>query len=399
MSEWKDRLAMPDAPDRFAVAIRAGGEDIRRFEARRRMFRRCAGIAAALALLLGAAAFAALRGMRPKPDDVHAGPDPSVHMTPDPSPEPTAEPRVDFTDGRLLYGGPGYQIADDLARGLPETPRIEHAYYEREPDALDGDTVAGWLWGSDCAKETYDFGAVYVHEAKKNVKSDFKAKGYVFDDDGCFQFSPDDPSNLYVGAFESRAAALEWAENWLREHGVPDEYFAHPAHPGEYGFEGERVKTVYPFRWDAQVEGVAVRGAGLSGEICTFGPNFFLLDLGRYLPVEAVDGAAGASMPAYLTAAQAVDALNWAAAREFDRIREVDPAMADSYYGSFEDTIEDIRPVFANDLFYSDTMYRLSWEITVRSAERGSTREFIVDAKTGRVWNMHDGAEDTVYTR
>ena len=105
------------------------------------------------------------------------------------------------------------------------------------------------------------------------------------------------------------------------------------------------------------------------------------------------------SMPAYLTAAQAVDALNWAAAQEFERMDENDMAWGDSSYESFDDTIETIRPMFASGLFYRDDMYRLSWEITVRNKERGSQRVFIVDAESGMLYNEHDGATSTIYTQ
>ena len=302
----------------------------------------------------------------------------------------------DYLGGELLYGEPGYRLSDDYAHGLPETPRLEHARYVRERDALNGDEIANWLWGDDYTKETYDFGAVYIHEANKNMSGDFKVKAYVFDKDNVFHWTPDDPSKLHAGEFESREAALDFAEDWF-EAFVPEEYLAHPSHPGVYYFDGEPVTSMYDFRWDTQVEGVAVRGAGLRGEICTFGPSFFLLDLGRYVPVEAVAGE-NMSMPAYLTAAQAVDALNWTAAREFQWMEENDTPPGDSMYESFDDTIETIRPVFANNLFYSDSEYRLSWEITVRSAERGSTRTFIVDAESGKIYNEHDGATDTIYT-
>ncbi|MBQ8954435.1 MAG: hypothetical protein IJ048_09995, partial [Clostridia bacterium] len=299
-----------------------------------------------------------------------------------------------YMDGELLWGESGYRLAEDFAHGLPDTPRLEHAYYARERDALDGDTVARWLLGDNYAKETYDFGAVYIREAKKNVTGDFKVKAYVFDDDNLFHWTPDDPSKLYVGEFKSREAALTWAEEWLEQY-LPESFFAHPSHPGQYYMDGKPVNTVYGFRWDTQVEGVAVRGAGLSGEICTFGPSFFLLDLGRYLPVEGEDAA----MPAYLTSAQAVDALNWAAAQEFQGIEESGMDLGDSVYGTYEDTIESVRPVFANGLFYRDTMYRLCWEIVLRSAERGTTYTFIVDAESGGIWNDHDGAANTIYTR
>ena len=71
----------------------------------------------------------------------------------------------------------------------------------------------------------------------------------------------------------------------------------------------------------------------------------------------------------------------------------------DSPFGSFEDVIEDVCPIFASALFYRDTYYRLSWQITLRSAERASTREFIVDAATGMIWDYHEGTLDTVYTQ
>ena len=303
----------------------------------------------------------------------------------------------DFMGGELLWGEPGYRLSEDYASGLPDTPELAHAFYVRERDALDPDEVAAWLWGDDYAKETYDFGAVYIHEARKNVSGDFKVKAYAFDEDNVFHWTPDDVSKLPVGEFESRAAALSFAREWF-EAFMPEEYLAHPSHPGPSYFDGEPVTTMYDFRWDTQVEGVAVRGAGLRGEICTFGPSFFLLDLGRYLPVEAAEVQA-LSVPAYLTAAQAVDALNWAAAQKFQRMDENDPARGDSYYESFADTIETIRPVFAGGLFYRDAVYRLCWEITLRSAARGSTHAFVVDAESGMIYNEHDGAENTIYTR
>ena len=46
MSDWKNQLTMPEAPDRFAEAIRAGGGAICRYEARRRRILRYGAAAA-----------------------------------------------------------------------------------------------------------------------------------------------------------------------------------------------------------------------------------------------------------------------------------------------------------------------------------------------------------------
>ena len=124
MSDWKNQLTMPDAPDRFAGAIWAGGEAIGRYEARRRRMLRYGAAAAVLALLVGAGLYAALRGMKPKQDNVFAArggspsasagaseaphtaapATPEVHMTPDPTAasQPTLAPQP--APGALLYG-------------------------------------------------------------------------------------------------------------------------------------------------------------------------------------------------------------------------------------------------------------------------------------------------------
>ena len=437
MNERKGSMSLPNAPASFGEAIRAGAGDIRRYEIkRRRVLNSAAGIAAAL-LMAGVGAYMALGGMRPRGDDIYAipgvptpttTPDPTCTLAPDatstpaekvtpvpgatalpmpsatasllpmatPAPEDGEDVRRNIEMGDIIYGGRGYVIsesaADSMLRG---TPVLQHALYEASREKLDPDTVAYWLWGGDCRKETFDGGVVYTHDAKKNGTGDYKAKGYCFDGDNSFFYAPDDPSKLYAGDFTSREAALEWAGKWFGER-LPEEYLANPAHPLQYGFEGERVSAVYGFRWLDEIEGVAVRGSGLSGDICAFGPNYFSLSLTKgYEPVPDE----WQETPRYLTAAQAVDALNWAAAQAFAREAQSDMPGGDSSFGSFEDVIEDIRPIFANELFYRDTCYRLSWQITLRSAERASTREFIVDAATGCIWDYHEGAVDTIYTQ
>ncbi len=402
MSDWKDMLAMPDAPGSFAEAIRAGGAQIRRYELKRRRITRAFSVAAAALLLVAAGVFAALRDRQPHQDSVYLAPDATGTPAPGretakpsaaPAATPTAAPTATPEPGALLYGGEGYKLSEACAAGLPETPSIRFPLYRQEKDELDADTVAGWLWGDDYRKEEYDSSVVYIHEAAKKVQGDFKAKAYVTEGDYGFFWAPDDPSKLYAGSFESREAALEWAEKWLRQY-IPAEYFGHPFHPGTYYFDGRPVNTAYSFHWDTQVEGVAVRGGGLRGDICTFGPSFFMLDMSRYVPEEESGPA-----PIYLTAAQALDALNWAARLDMARRGTVDPQMYDSAFGTFEDTVETIRPVFANHLFYRDDAYRLSWEITVRSAERGSVSTFTVDAETGRLWNDHEGEVLTIYSQ
>ena len=408
MNEWKGKLDLGKAPDSFMKAIRAGAGDIRNYEARRRRTLRCFYAVAAALAIAGVGAYAALNGMRPRNDDIFAAPgQPTPTTTPDPTSTPapsatdsllpTATPapddaegmRMDIEMGNIIYGGKGYLIAHDCAENLPETPRLEHALYKPGGELLDPDTVAYWLWQGDCRKETYNGSIVYVHEADKNVPGDYKVKGYVFDGESNIHVAPDDPSRLRSDDFESRDAALAWAEKWFGER-LPARYLEHPHHPLEDGFEGERVKSVYGFSWPCEIEGVPVYGSGLSGHMCTYGPDFFLLDLTEsYVPVEGIG-----EMPYYLTAEQAVDALNNAAAQEIVRDQ-----YGDCGFGSLNDVIEEVRPVFLKERFFSDQYYRLSWQISVRSRERKSVRVFFVDATTGRVWDDHDGAIDTVYTQ
>ena len=87
----------------------------------------------------------------------------------------------------------------------------------------------------------------------------------------------------------------------------------------------------------------------------------------------------------------------------FSHPRAAQEIVRDQYgdcgFGSLNDVIEEVRPVFLKERFFSDHYYRLSWQISVRSRERKSMRVFFVDATTGRVWDDHDGAIDTVYTQ
>jgi len=295
--------------------------------------------------------------------------------------------------GALLYGGEGYRLAGECADGLPETPDIRHSAYVKTGGALDPDTVAGWLWGDAWTRQSFSGAVVYTREADKGVKGSYKAKASCFEGDDSFFYAPDDPARLSADAFQSREAALEWARAWFARW-LPEEYLAHPAHPVAYVFEGEAVENLYSFWWPREAEpGVGIWGSGLRGDICSYGPNYFSFDLSDYAPLEDGD-----PVPRYLSAAQAVDALNAAAANAARQAAANGAMMEDSAFGTFEDTIELVRPMFAGGMFRSDEVCTFCWQITLRGHETGWPRLFFVDGETGAVWNDHEGLVQTVYS-
>lgn len=263
---------------------------------------------------------------------------------------------------------------------FPQTPELQNHAYRAEGSAFDSNALAAALWsGKDYACVEDDSGAIHFQLEKKLSDSGFREDLYGWEN-GQFSYIVDRtqwPEWTDIGgANAAYAAAEEWLSAWL-----PAEYFAvRGANHGSCDEDGNPVDHYYSLAWLQEVEpGVAAYEPGVRVEYYSCGVNSAYINRRRFVPLEE-------DAPAYLTAQQALQSLNYAA-------ENVDPAHECTSFDDPEDKLVAINAVMS-DRFNEDENYTLCWQFTIQDARKGFVRTVLVDAISGDIYDDHDGRLD-----
>ena len=258
---------------------------------------------------------------------------------------------------------------------FPPIPELQHHVYRAEGAALDAGELVSGLWtGKDFSRDQNHY------QLEKTLSdSGFREDVYVWED-GSFSFIVDrtdwsDWTDI-GGAEAAFAAAEEWLSAWL-----PAEYFSvRSAHYGSYDEDGKSVDHYYSLAWLQEIEpGVAAYEPGVRVQYYSCGVDGASISWRHFVPAER-------DAPAYLTAQQALESLNYAAAN-------IDPAHVCTSFDDPEDKLVAIAPVMS-DLFNEEENYTLCWQFTIQDARKGFVRTVLVDAVSGDIYDDHDGRLD-----
>lgn len=261
----------------------------------------------------------------------------------------------------------------------PEIPALRYHVYRKEGPELDSDVLVAALWnGNDYSRTEQENVISYRLEASQSV-SGFREDVYVWEN-GQFSHIVDRtqwPAWTDIGGPEvAYATAEDWLAAWL-----PAEYFAlRGIMADSYDEDGNPVDHYYSLSWLQEVEpGVAAYEPGVRVEYYSCGVNSAHINWSCFVP-------APGSAPEYLTAHQALQSLNYAAAN-------IDPAHVCTSFDDPDDRLVAIAPVMS-DRFNEEENYTLCWQFTIQDAQKGYLRTVLVDAVSGDIYDDHDGRLD-----
>lgn len=275
----------------------------------------------------------------------------------------------------MLCGGAMAEVQYVWEGEFPAIPELQHHAYRAEGADADPDALVSALWnGKDFSRDQNHY------QLEKSLSdSGFREDIYVWEDGG-FSFIADRtdwPEWTDIGGEDAAyAAAEEWLSAWL-----PAEYFAaRGTQSGSYDEDGNPVDHYYSLAWMQEIEpGVAAYEPGVRVEYYSCGVNSAQINRRNFVPAEG-------DAPEYLTAQQALDSLNYAAAN-------IDPAHVCTSFDDPEDRLVAIAPVMSNK-FNEDEIYTLCWQFTIQDARKGFVRTVLVDAVSGDIYDDHDGRLD-----
>jgi len=259
---------------------------------------------------------------------------------------------------------------------FPEIPALQHHAYRAEGAAFDADALVSALWnGKDHVCEENESSIRYRLE--KNLSDSGFCEDVYLWEDGEFSYIVDRtewPDWTDIGGAEAAyAAAEEWLSAWL-----PAEWYAvRSANFGSFDEDGNPVDHWYSLSWMQEIEpGVAAYEPGVRVEYYSCGVNSAYIDRREFVPAEM-------DPPAYLTAQQALQSLNHAAAN-------IDPAHVCTSFDDPEDKLVAIDAVMSSK-FNEEEIYTLCWQFTIQDARKGFVRTVLVDAVSGDIYDDHDG--------
>ena len=275
----------------------------------------------------------------------------------------------------MLCGGAMAEVQYVWEGEFPAIPELQHHAYRAEGADADPDALVSALWnGKDFSRDQNHY------QLEKSLSdSGFREDIYVWEDGG-FSFIADRtdwPEWTDIGGEDAAyAAAEEWLSAWL-----PAEYFAaRGTQIGSYDEDGNPVDHYYSLAWMQEIEpGVAAYEPGVRVEYYSCGVNSAQINRRNFVPAEG-------DAPEYLTAQQALDSLNFAAAN-------IDPAHVCTSFDDPEDRLVAIDPVMSSH-FNEDEIYTLCWQFTIQDARKGFVRTVLVDAVSGDIYDDHDGRLD-----
>ena len=273
-----------------------------------------------------------------------------------------------------LTGAASAEVAYEWSGEFPATPELQHHAYLLTGMAYDAEELVGKLWeGLDWNTNVGDSHTNYGVPASES-RSGFNEDIYNWEDG--LEYIVDRTRWLEMedigGADAAYRAAEEFFSAWL-----PAEYLVHraPAY-GSFDEDGNPIDHYYELLWLQEIEsGVTAYDAAVRAQYYSCGVQHAVVRWRAFEPVEA-------DAPAYLTAEQALQSLNYAAAN-------IDPEHVCTSFDDPEDKIVAIAPVFAN--VFDGEKYTLCWAFSIQDAEKGFVRRVLVDAVSGDIFDDHDG--------
>ena len=273
-----------------------------------------------------------------------------------------------------LTGAASAEVAYEWSGEYPAVPELQHHAYLLTGMAYDAEELVGKLWEGLDWKKNDNGGSISYEAPASESRTGFNEDVYCWDDGMSYIVDRTNwPEMKGIGGADAAYQAAEaFLSTWL-----PAEYLAHraPAY-GSFDEDGKPVDHYYGLSWLQEIEpGVTAYDEAVSAQYYSCGVEHAVVRWHTFEPVEA-------DAPAYLTAEQALQSLNYAAAN-------IDPEHTCTSFDDPEDKLVAIEPVFAN--VFDGEKYTLCWAFSIQDAEKGFVRRVLVDAVSGDIFDDHDG--------